>query len=867
MKGKKGTHKSSKPVALKPSSKVGNLDDFINNEMKMLKGFKKDQPKKINRETESAKNRLKESMNKANLNEMSHSEKKEENPLNSTATKFEGFAKATKFTETSTSQKSNNNELKTSLSSSKMTNTKPEPFVINKFPEKKNEKTMEIIDSLNKEKKPSAAVDIKPGEVTLDLSKPEVKVGNEKKYEMKVNKKEDDEEIQEDYDDFVQDDEIKMINQQVEEEKPKKKPEPEIKPEPQEDVPAFDDGKEYNNAEDDVYSDKKSKRYITIRRLRELRDIVSLDSEYLDLFSLPYTKDDDKNDANNFTKKAMMDEVGTNTNKVPTKDAFTVMDNTFSDISMDAVDNVDKEKVNKDVTALTAAAKAKGDKIKVTTNGNYQPLTYSAYKFFIHIGPYLENVLLNNINKYILQSKGSTTELTGMSKLEKDFRFPPELIQYIFPQVDVKEVKMSFKKFLFFDTKPFQIAISVTLSPKNSSPLSSALPTSADESCSLILLYSIFKSEVEKIYFSFSPVVDMITVGESESILLAVREDGGISVYDLYNIFNNEMLYLNYENNCSITKSEGTSKPKTEMILPIITKQISSNKIKKIIKCITERNSDKLYYVYAMSTNSDLISFKLRESSVRSFTQLEEAMNTPDISYDISRQVSRVFNVDNKSVYVMDIKCIEGVNDKIFLLCNLGLCEIDIEGKESFTVIPIMSNELNANDITAFDVSDTGHILIAMNDNSVKILSHGDIIFSSTVDLGLTSSIDTATWSNIICKNSKGKLIRKSLLANFYLFDTKNDFIIFDLNQKVTTDIRKIKRKKELGVKKQLSRKNSIVAISSSLFTDYSNFILMSNGNNGTVELHKLSLRKQFYEESSIKKVNAKIEQKILSLN
>jgi hypothetical protein len=122
----------------------------------------------------------------------------------------------------------------------------------------------------------------------------------------------------------------------------------------------------------------------------------------------------------------------------------------------------------------------------------------------------------------------------------------------------------------------------------------------------------------------------------------------------------------------------------------------------------------------------------------------------------------------------------------------------------------------------------------------------------------------------VICKNSTGKLIRKHLLANFFVFTTKNDFIIFDSNQKKTEEIRKVKKKKEMGSKQHLTRRNSLIDMSDVLFTDYSNLILLSNSNEDNtakVELHKLILRKQYFDESNIERANEKILQKVFSLN
>ena len=133
-----------------------------------------------------------------------------------------------------------------------------------------------------------------------------------------------------------------------------------------------------------------------------------------------------------------------------------------------------------------------------------------------------------------------------------------------------------------------------------------------------------------------------------------------------------------------------------------------------------------------------------------------------------------------------------------------------------------------------------------------------------------SSHINKIVWSNVICKNNKGKLIRKHLLANFFVFTTKNDFIIFDLNQKKTEEIRKVKKKKEMGTKQHLTSRNSLIDMSDALFTDYSNLILLSNSNednNARVELHKLILRKQYFDESSIERANEKILQKVFSLN
>ena len=47
-----------------------------------------------------------------------------------------------------------------------------------------------------------------------------------------------------------------------------------------------------------------------------------------------------------------------------------------------------------------------------------------------------------------------------------------------------------------------------------------------------------------------------------------------------------------------------------------------------------------------------------------------------------------------------------------------------------------------------------------------------------------TTLISSICWSKVICKTIKNKLIRRTLLANFFIFTSKNEFVIYDLNQK-----------------------------------------------------------------------------------
>ena len=174
--------------------------------------------------------------------------------------------------------------------------------------------------------------------------------------------------------------------------------------------------------------------------------------------------------------------------------------------------------------------------------------------------------------------------------------------------------------------------------------------------------------------------------------------------------------------------------------------------------------------------------------------------------------------------------------------------------------------------MTCFDISDLGQIVCGFNDNSVKIINaeNKELLYSSVVE-GVDDStlISNIVWSKAICKNDKNKLIRRTLLANFFIFTSKNEFVIYDLNQKKIENLRKVKKFKDFGKALKLSRKNSLMDMSDCLYTDYSNFITMSECNQinkAKFSITKLSLRKQYYDEATIVKVNKKIIGKLLSL-
>lgn len=884
---------SRKDKPVKPKTDLEDISDFINNELKKVKGMSSKQTNqpKVNVIKEKEKKELRESINLKKLNQLpQNNPAKEQEPLNTTATKFEGFSKATKFNNNPSQIIDNNkNELLRPLSSTSKNSSlsKPEPFVIKKFPEQSKQ---QLLHDMSKEKLTPLKMEIKPNEMSVskkDENEMKQDMKGKKKYEMKVEKKEEEEE--EEYgNDFIED-------------------------EIDEDIDEFNrNGEEYVNVDDEYLYRReqerlkkqkpKTKREITLERLRDLKGVVEIATENINFFSLDVNKNN--NQKKNVNKKITMDkeDACVNTEKIKTKDKGTSMENAVEvnknstsskhinnnryDEYKQEVESNEENKENKDNTNDTTNNNNKEENIIM----NYQPLTYEAYKFFVHIGPYIENVLLNNINKYILQSKGVVQESTGFSKVSKDFIFPEELLLYVYPDASTTKTKISFNKFLFFDTKPFLIAFSISITPKtNSNNVSLIIPNNENnsfQSIHLIILYSTYKMQIDKIFFSFSQITDMALIGESENILIASRSDGLFSAYDIYNIFNIEQYYLNFEsdNKLSIarmqlnnTTTKTSNQPKFQLVLPFASSDNCAFSyllapIKKIIKCIDERQNEKVFTVYAIDYNCTLYSFIIRESYTHNNnSNIVQCLEHPEIHYDLSSLIQRAFNKD-EPLRCYDIK--HYMNNIFILLTNVGLCSIEIEGKESYIINPLYSNQSEVNHMTTFDISETGHIVCGFNDHSIIIIDMNnsyDIIYTSYVsNIPHSSHINKIVWSNVICKNSKGKLIRKHLLANFFVFTTKNDFIIFDLNQKKTEEIRKVKKKKEMGSKQHLTRRNSLIDMSDVLFTDYSNLILLSNSNEDNtarVELHKLILRKQYFDESNIERANEKILQKVFSLN
>ena len=859
-----------------------------------------------------------------NKNGFSAPNKPIEEQMRTSQSKFEGFSNVTKFTDNpNTSVLIDKKESRRARRPPSSSSNKSEPFII-KFPQEQTSKNKnkELLKHLNKDKE--VEVNFKNNITGL---KPENKIKDEQKnkkpYIESYNKIEDqpknifgDEEIEEDYGDFENVDENKNENKNDWED-------------------MFGENANFNDIDEErklkpmKINKDKSKREQIIERMNDIKNIILLSEEYIEIASLEKTEENDNKMGlgSNLNMDKGKQETGINTDIIEYKDIGTATEENFDfDLNNedDGEETKEKEKdteLHLGINSFNETGKEKKSKIMVAS---YQPMSYDAYNVFVKIAPSIETMLLNNINKYILQKKDDKQieESTGMHKLSMEFNFPNDLLAYIFPK-NSNNIKINIDKFLFFDTKPYLIAYSLSLISNNSSSISQIFQDNFGDisSCNLIMIYDIYTKKVIKTLFSQSKVNDMITIGEGENLLVTARVGGEFDIFDISQKGdeNGEDIGIKYfmgfepdyaNNNMSLGREDLSNQknilskinPKFKLVLPIfssynfmsdsnIIKETDENlgfnsQVKKMIKVINKNTEnknyiDKLYEIFTLNQTGYLLSFQFTDSDIRSLSRLEHIFNEPDIHSDLNPLIKRSFNTmpdngdyskENLLTEIYDIKYYK--ENILFILCNFGLCKLTIEGKDNFLCNIIYSciEKENPNQMTCFDISDLGQIVCCFNDKTVKVINeeNKELLISCVVD-GINDStlINNIVWSKVICKNENNKLIRRHLLANFFIFTSKNEFIIYDLNQKKTENLRKIKKLKEFAKGLKLSRKNSLIDMSDCGYTDYSNYIVMSECdqlNKAKFSITKLCLRKQYYEEGSIIKVNQKIINKLRSL-
>ena len=530
---------NKKPIKLGPGSKkLNEMNAFIDTELKSLMNRRQqvtslNNPININNSMAESQNNLKNVMNK---NGFGAQNKPIEEQMRTSQSKFEGFSNVTKFTDNpNTSVLIDKKESRRARRPPSSSSNKSEPFII-KFPQEQTSKNKnkELLKHLNKDKE--VEVNFKNNITGL---KPENKIKDEQKnkkpYIESYNKIEDqpknifgDEEIEEDYGDFENVDENKNENKNDWED-------------------MFGENANFNDIDEErklkpmKINKDKSKREQIIERMNDIKNIILLSEEYIEIASLEKTEENDNKMGlgSNLNMDKGKQETGINTDIIEYKDKGTAIEENFDfDLNNedDGEETKEKEKdteLHLGINSFNETGKEKKSKIMVAS---YQPMSYDAYNVFVKIAPSIETMLLNNINKYILQKKDDKQieESTGMHKLSMEFNFPNDLLAYIFPK-NSNNIKINIDKFLFFDTKPYLIAYSLSLISNNSSSISQIFQDNFGyiNSCNLIMIYDIYTKKVIKTLFSQSKVNDMITIGEGENLLVTARVGGEFDIFDI----------------------------------------------------------------------------------------------------------------------------------------------------------------------------------------------------------------------------------------------------------------------------------------------------------------------------------------------
>ncbi len=728
---------NKKPIKLGPGSKkLNEMNAFIDTELKSLMNRRQqvtslNNPININNSMAESQNNLKNVMNK---NGFGAQNKPIEEQMRTSQSKFEGFSNVTKFTDNpNTSVLIDKKESRRARRPPSSSSNKSEPFII-KFPQEQTSKNKnkELLKHLNKDKE--VEVNFKNNITGL---KPENKIKDEQKnkkpYIESYNKIEDqpknifgDEEIEEDYGDFENVDENKNENKNDWED-------------------MFGENANFNDIDEErklkpmKINKDKSKREQIIERMNDIKNIILLSEEYIEIVSLEKTEENDNKMGlgSNLNMDKGKQETGINTDIIEYKDIGTATEENFDfDLNNedDGEETKEKEKdteLHLGINSFNETGKEKKSKIMVAS---YQPMSYDAYNVFVKIAPSIETMLLNNINKYILQKKDDKQieESTGMHKLSMEFNFPNDLLAYIFPK-NSNNIKINIDKFLFFDTKPYLIAYSLSLISNNSSSISQIFQDNFGDisSCNLIMIYDIYTKKVIKTLFSQSKVNDMITIGEGENLLVTARVGGEFDFFDISQKGdeNGEDIGIKYfmgfepdyaNNNKSLGREDLSNQknilskknPKFKLVLPIfssynfisdsnITKETFENlgfnsEVKKMIKLINKNTEnknyiDKLYEIFTLNQTGYLLSFQFTDSDIRSLSRLEHIFNEPDIHSDLNPLIKRSFNTmpdngdyskENLLTEIYDIKYYK--ENILFILCNFGLCKLTIEGKDNF---------------------------------------------------------------------------------------------------------------------------------------------------------------------------------------
>jgi WD40 repeat protein len=309
----------------------------------------------------------------------------------------------------------------------------------------------------------------------------------------------------------------------------------------------------------------------------------------------------------------------------------------------------------------------------------------------------------------------------------------------------------------------------------------------------LVVIFNLFSGDYEKIFFSFNKITSLAILGTSESILAASKIDGTIDIFNLRKT-GQERYYMNFETKVNPMLENHTrdnTPNKFKLILPIHTLQSeSTSKIVKLRKRVIEGINSRVIKLYSLSLDGKIEIYEMNDSTLDELKEVSKntikKINTLDISThfnnfsDLGKLKCLDINFSRKAGNYSDI---------IYILTNFGLIKLSLAGRNDFIV-----NSIFDIGVTAFDVSDNGYVLAAFNDLMVRLYDETSLnmVFQMYAEeLSCDTIIDKIYFSDIVCKDENNKLLRRTLLANMFAFTTKNEFIIFDLNQKVGSKVRK----------------------------------------------------------------------------
>lgn len=360
----------------------------------------------------------------------------------------------------------------------------------------------------------------------------------------------------------------------------------------------------------------------------------------------------------------------------------------------------------------------------------------------------------------------------------------------------------------------FGMSLTITFYDKNTFKSDYSFFGVDNPNVNLIIIFNLYTNREEKLFFSFSKITHMILLGSSENLILTFNAERNLEIFDLKSV--DEKYCQIFENKSNLIIQNCSSKKIFESYLKFKLKlsdyslgQVCDSNIISVHKKIVETKSqNKNYKIFILNSQGSVLIYEISQNLLdNNFTSNEASLGykspfTNNSQLELGNKLERLLNSETESFN--NLKCIEfnlskkhsnPISEILYILTNLGLAKITLEGKDDIYLNYVYKTQshYDYNIVTSFDVSDTGHLLLAFSDFTIKIIDEVNLItiFQTSVNtLSHDTTLNKIFFANIICKNEKSILIKKSLIANLYVITSKNEFIIFDMNQKNKSEIK-----------------------------------------------------------------------------